>query len=154
MRSSSAGIAFLTAALAAPSIAQSPTTASGVYTTAQAVRGGVVYVAHCRACHGGNLQGSEAAPPLVGAQFAENWRGQTLKELFARIRTMPPANPVALSRAEVADVLAYLLQADGHPDGETELLPGNSYLDTITIVPGGQRQQPDLTRILSTGQSQ
>lgn len=138
MRPSGAGIVFLLAALAAPAIAQSPTTASGVYTTVQAVRGGAVYATHCRACHGANLQGSEAAPPLVGAQFAENWRGQTLKELFARIRTMPPPNPAALSRTEVADVLAYMLQADGHPDGETELAPGNSYLETITIVSGGQ----------------
>src|SRR5580692_9097642 len=48
----------------------------GVYTAAQADRGKTLYAANCASCHGPMLDGSGAAPPLAGADFIGNWKGQ------------------------------------------------------------------------------
>src|SRR3954467_5216444 len=75
----------------------SRTTWDGVYTEAQAARGATVYAATCAQCHGPTLSGAEG-PPLTGVDFASNWNGLSLGELFERVRTsMPPDDPSRLS---------------------------------------------------------
>jgi hypothetical protein len=50
------------------------------------------------------------------------WAGQTLDDLFEQIQTsMPADHPGTLSRAENADILAYLLKANGLAAGKAEL---------------------------------
>ena len=47
------------------------------------------------------------APPLTGADFGMNWKGQTLRELFDKIRdTMAADSPGSISSQEDADVIA------------------------------------------------
>jgi mono/diheme cytochrome c family protein len=55
------------AATAAVTQAQAPRTVQdGVYTAAQATRGGTVYGQQCASCHGATLQGA-SGPPLPGS---------------------------------------------------------------------------------------
>ena len=98
-------------------------TRDGVYTDEQATRGQASYKAACQSCHGQALEGSGAAtPPLTGPGFLMNWDGQTLDDLFERIQTtMPADHPGKLSRAENADILAYILKANKLPAGKNDL---------------------------------
>jgi S-disulfanyl-L-cysteine oxidoreductase SoxD len=104
---------------AAITVTQAPATIwDGVYSEEQAKRGGATYQTFCGACHGDQLLGQEAAPALVGHAFNANWEGTTLGDLFNRIRTtMPLDQPGALSRAQTADVVAFMLQSGKFPAG-------------------------------------
>jgi len=110
---------------AAIAIAAAQTTRSvwdGVYTEEQSKRGRAVYQKECASCHGPELTGGESAPALTGTGFLSNWNGLTVGDLFDRMRvSMPQDNPERLSRAQHADVLAFLLSANRFPVGKTEL---------------------------------
>ena len=97
------------------------TTWDGVYTEAQAMRGAAAYARVCAQCHGPALTGAEG-PPLTGVEFASNWNGLSLGELFERVRTsMPPDDPSRLSSADKIDVLSHILAVGKFPAGSTEL---------------------------------
>jgi mono/diheme cytochrome c family protein len=112
-------------------------TRDGVYSTAQASRGQASYKAACASCHGETLEGSGAAtPPLVGSDFTMNWAGQTVDDLFERIQTSMPADrPGKLSRAENADILAYILSVNKLPAGNTDLPNDAEALKQIQFDP-------------------
>jgi S-disulfanyl-L-cysteine oxidoreductase SoxD len=94
----------------------------GVYTEDQAKRGEAVYRTACAKCHGDTLTGGEAAPPLTGGAFLANWNGLTMGDLFERIRvSMPADRPGALTSAQNADILSYMLIVNQFPAGKTEL---------------------------------
>jgi mono/diheme cytochrome c family protein len=123
--------------------AQQTTTSAwdGVYTDAQSVRGSAVYIERCALCHGAALGGVGEAPALTGVHFVSDFNGLTLGDLFDRIRmTMPLNNPAALSRAQYADVLAFLLKSNGFPSGANELYRRSEYLSTIAFEAQRRRQ--------------
>ncbi len=104
----------------------------GVYTPEQAKRGEELYGQFCASCHGPALGGGEMAPALTGGDFATDWIGLTLNDLFERIRvSMPQDQPGALSRQQNADVLAFMLSAAKYPPGKTELPKEAEVLKTI-----------------------
>jgi S-disulfanyl-L-cysteine oxidoreductase SoxD len=104
----------------------------GVYTPAQAKRGEELYGQFCASCHGAALNGGEMAPALTGGDFATDWIGLTLNDLFERIRvSMPQDQPGSLSRQQNADVLAFMLSAGKYPAGTTELPKEAEVLKTI-----------------------
>jgi mono/diheme cytochrome c family protein len=106
----------------------------GVYTAAQAKRGQELYAQECASCHGSDLTGGESAPPLDGAGFLSNWTSLTVGDLFERTRlSMPENNPGKLSRAQNADLVAYLLSANRFPDGKGELDNETGALKQIRI---------------------
>ena len=106
----------------------------GVYTTAQASRGGELFPQHCAECHGNNLSGSEAGPGLAGSYFHYKWDGRTVGELFAYTSTnMPLDHPGALRDDQYADLIAYILSANDYPAGDTELIPDTTELQNINI---------------------
>jgi mono/diheme cytochrome c family protein len=108
----------------------------GVYTQAQAARGADQFAQNCAACHGSSLSGNGEAPALVGAEFVADWAGLTLGDLADRIHnTMPQDNPGKLSRAQYADILAYVLTANGYPEGQKELDSRVEYSKAIAFVP-------------------
>ncbi|MGZ5926293.1 MAG: c-type cytochrome [Rhizomicrobium sp.] len=108
----------------------------GVYTEAQAERGSTQFAQNCSACHGAGLNGNGEAPALVGAEFISDWAGLTLGELFDRIRnTMPQDNPGKLSRDQYADILSFVLKANGYPAGQKEMDRRSEYLKAIAFVP-------------------
>lgn len=110
----------------------SRTTWDGVYTEAQAQRGGALYQQECTSCHGPQLGGIDAAPALVGGGFASNWNGVLLSDMVERIRvSMPQSSPGKLSRRQVVDVLSYILKRNGFPAGKMELPRQNGLLRGI-----------------------
>jgi mono/diheme cytochrome c family protein len=126
------GIGFIIAGIAVHGLpsaldaraSQSASSKPGVYTAAQEKRGAAVYNRECSTCHGETLKGGEGAPPLVGPTFTVNYKGQTVADLFTRIRdTMPapPEQPGKLSAQQYADVVAHILGANGLPPGNAEL---------------------------------
>lgn len=108
------------AGFSAPETRQDPapatrSTLTGVYTAEQATAGEKTYGNICTGCH--NL-GS-----LSGSSFAQKWKGRPLFDLYEQIsEKMPEDDPGSLTPAESAQVVAYLLKANGNPAG-TQALP-------------------------------
>jgi mono/diheme cytochrome c family protein len=129
-------VAFALAA-SLPIHAQQPRTVrDGVYTDAQAARGAAIYKEKCASCHGPALGGS-LAPPLAGDAFAAQWGGP-LSAIVDKIQLTMPANAMGtLTRAQAADVLAFMLQTSKFPAGRAELSSEDAALKTITL-PGAQ----------------
>lgn len=107
-----------------------------VYSKAQAERGEKMYAKVCASCHDPAIKlppGKEKGPELVGERFTSEWAGKPLSGLLeTTLLTMPNDGTAVLSEAETADVIAYILKANGHPDGAADL----KYADgaKITIV--------------------
>jgi quinoprotein glucose dehydrogenase len=111
----------------------------GVFSPDQADRGKASYVQRCGACHGATLAGTGEAPGLTGGEFVSHYDQLTVGDLFERVRTTMPNNaPGTLSRDEYADVVAFLLQANGFPAGAKPLDRRTEVLATIGI----QAQKP------------
>jgi len=120
-----------------PAGADTAAVESALFTTAQAERGRLLYDEHCVTCHGARLEGNPAAA-LAGPAFLGRWAdGQhTLDDLFYIIRSQMPYNePGKLAKQQYADVLAYMLKANGYAAGEAELPPGGAALKKITLSP-------------------
>lgn len=139
MRKPLIGIAALALVLGASATLKAQTAArnvwDGVYTADQATQGKAIFADKCATCHGADLTGAEMAPPLVGATFLGNWAGQSAGDLFTRIHTTMPANdPGSLNNAQVAQVLAYILQVNQFPAGSTALPSDDAGLGQIAIT--------------------
>jgi alcohol dehydrogenase (cytochrome c) len=96
----------------------------GVFTDGQADRGEREYGRTCSHCHGLSLEGDGAReiPTLVSDPFMRHWRGRTVQALFETLqRSMPADDRGTLSARTTADLIAYLLRANGAPAGETPL---------------------------------
>ena len=94
----------------------------GVYTPERANRGKALYGKECASCHGAELDGTGQTPPLEGADFKNDWNGQTIDDLFEKMQTSMPADqPGRLSRKQNADILAFLLMSNEFPAGQKEL---------------------------------
>lgn len=102
--------------------AQAPTDGAGLFTDAQAARGKATYDLQCASCHGVTLEDGQFGPPLRGAAFDRNWGGSSVESLFSFVRSnMPPSGPGSLSSTQYAEIVAYMLQANGAPPGDTAL---------------------------------
>ena len=135
-RLSGSAAVFVATALLAPALDGLGTTQSGVYTAGQAESGQAIYERVCAACHQSNLQGSFEAPQLAGDSFLQFWGDLSAADLFTRIKdSMPPENPGGLSDESYLDIVAYLLQANGAPAGNTPLTADGSL--PIGTVAGG-----------------
>lgn len=101
-------------------------TMTGVYTAEQATAGEKVYGNICTGCH--NL-GSHK-----GQTFAQKWKGRLLSELYEQIADkMPEDDPGSLTPAESAQVVAYILQANGNPAGAQPLSTDIAELKKLLI---------------------
>ena len=106
----------------------------GIYTEAQAGRGAGVFSEKCAKCHATDLGGGDA-PALISREFAMDWDGLTLAQLFDRVFTsMPQDAPRSLSREETAAVVAYILQKNSFPTGQTDLTDQADVLKQIQYV--------------------
>jgi mono/diheme cytochrome c family protein len=110
-------------------VAGTMTSASpGPYSAEQAARGQPTFERRCQRCH-------EVAH-FSSADFFRTWTRAPLSQLYGFIATtMPRGAPGSLSRAEYAEVVAYLLALNGVPPGETDLPATNAALAQIRIVP-------------------
>jgi len=129
----------LTASCATPQTAQADgqrTVWNGVYTEAQAERGGVMYTESCAGCHAPDLRGNTTSPSLVGVSFAFLWGGRTLGELFEQTQQlMPTDRPNSLPAQTYRDILAFILRANSYPPGEQELEADGLDQTLITAKP-------------------
>ena len=115
---------ILIAALA--NAAQARTTASGVYTTQQAMRGEQTYSSTCISCH---PPGWYSLPA-----FKDKWNGLPLSKLFDVVtETMPKNEPGSLTDKEYVDAIAFILRANRMPAGKTELPADPAALRRIKI---------------------
>jgi quinoprotein glucose dehydrogenase len=106
----------------------------GVYTKEQAQRGQAAFRENCAKCHGENLAGGEAGPPLTGEDFLRSWRGKSAGDLFSRMRkTMPSEDPGSLSTREYSDIVGFIFSANDFPVGAKELDRDVSSLNEIRI---------------------
>ena len=105
---------------------------SGVYSDAQATRGQDLYGKNCASCHGAKLEGRGQTPPLAGDDFKSNWNGQSLGDLFDKIKlTMPADRPGSLSADQNADILAFILKSNQFPSGSADLKGDSDALKQI-----------------------
>jgi alcohol dehydrogenase (cytochrome c) len=105
------------------------------FTAAQAAQGQQAYAANCASCHGQNLEGGDTTDPLKGDAFGQYWGGKRTGAVFTFIKTtMPPANPGSVSDQTIAQILAYLLQANGLRPGSGELSSDPAAL-AATMIP-------------------
>ena len=99
-----------------------PSVWDGVYTASQATRGEAAYRADCASCHGAKLEGKGQVPPLTGRDFTWDWDYTGVDNLFeTMLFTMPSDRKGQLSAAREAEILAYILKANGFPAGSREL---------------------------------
>lgn len=123
--------------VAALAFSQTQTTGSvldGVYTAEQAKRGADVYAKSCAMCHGDQLEGDGQAPPLAGSEFTDTWKNQTADDVFEIVKsTMPADKPGSLTRAQNADLFAFIFQKNEFPAGKTELPQDAAALKKIRI---------------------
>ena len=143
-----AAIGALTLSAQATTTAQtaSTTTAAqsqwdGVYTAEQAERGEKIYyeTKKCVLCHNKDLWGfsedMKLGPALRDVDFAFNWDGATLGELFEKIHTTMPANyPGTLTEQEAVDAMSFILKTNGAPAGTMELPPNAEKLKDIKYL--------------------
>ncbi len=108
-----------------------------VYSAGQSVRGEEAYQQYCAVCHGARLQGNPAAP-LSGETFRAHWEDgkHTLDDLYYIIRSLMPNNaPGSLSKAQYADIVAFILKANNYPAGDQELEPKAAVMKAVTLSP-------------------
>jgi len=123
---------------AATVVAQSGGTVwDGTYSAAQAARGKANFTTSCERCHLADLSGG-TGPSLKGTRFMTDWENESLYKIFTKIRdTMPPNFGTTLTDDAKLDVLTYILQANGFPEGPADLKIDTDELDAIQIVRKG-----------------
>jgi len=93
------------------------------FTPGQAERGEAAYQHSCLDCHGSTLDNGEfGGPPLKGASFARHWDAANVAALSGFMKAkMPPDRPGQLNDETYADLIAYILSANGFKPGDKEL---------------------------------
>ncbi|MEX2571922.1 MAG: c-type cytochrome [Gemmatimonadota bacterium] len=105
---------------------------SGVYTEEQAERGEATVQLECSACH--------SPAEWSHARFLLVWTGRSIRDLHNQIRsTMPFDSPGRLSTQEYSDIVAYMLQLNDVPAGDTELPADDEGLSAIGVTPPASR---------------
>ena len=117
--------AFALGVIGAPLSAQDDdvTTLDSVYTTEQAEKGRELYQKACAGCH---------TLDWYTGDIVRAWEGGSLFGLYEVIQsTMPQDNPGSLRNREYVELLAYILELNGLPAGETPLSSRRSRLRAI-----------------------
>ena len=109
----------------------------GVYTTTQAARGASLYEAQCLSCHGTiDAFLPEVAALLGDHTFRQRWQGRLLSELFQLIQVeMPQDAPGSLTVDETVQLVAYILEGNKLPSGQTALASDTVALSGIAFDP-------------------
>lgn len=114
----------------------------GVFSYEQSRRGEALYREICLECHEEDLQGGgyvdEFIPPLVGEEFLSEWSPWTVGDLFEYVTTeMPPDSEdrEGITATTYTDILAYVLEQNGFPAGQSELPPAFDPLVEIEMRP-------------------
>lgn len=96
-------------------------------------RGQQAFSLHCARCHGDDLEGN-VAPALGGDVFFERWGGHPVDWLYFQARAaMPPHGAGSLREQTYADIVVYLLTANGVLEGFESFTPGDVAFRTLVI---------------------
>ena len=128
------------------------------YTANQSSTGRLIYSSNCAGCHLRDLAGRNEAPPLAGANFLHTWADRSTTDLLNYIRSaMPPDNTGSLSPETCADLVAFILEANGAPAGNLPLSPStNAKIGSLASgeMPAALRDQLNKTTSDEAGSSQ
>jgi mono/diheme cytochrome c family protein len=104
---------------------------------AQVAHGKSLYGSACAKCHGANMQGI-TAPALSGAAFAPATGSHlTIGGIYTYMSTnMPADRPGKLKDADYADIMAYLLSANGYAPGGGKLTADTARASTTLLNAG------------------
>lgn len=104
------------ATVSRPPAASGSAPVSGFYSVAQASRGRALFRRTCVECH--------SASEFRDSTFRRTWRGKTVADLYRDIAwSMPDDNPGGLPPQTYVDVIAYILQMNDFPSGDTRMTP-------------------------------
>ncbi len=103
----------------------------------QVAHGKRLYASSCAKCHGANLQGI-TAPALSGPAFAPvSGSHLTIGGIFTYMSTnMPADRPGKLKDSEYADIMAYLLNANGYAPGAEKMTADSARASTTMLNAG------------------
>jgi polar amino acid transport system substrate-binding protein len=106
---------------------------------AQALHGKRLYASHCAKCHGADMQGI-TAPALSGAAFAPASNAHlTIGGVYAYMATnMPADRPGKLKDQEYADLMAFLLNANGYAPSGAKMTADSVKASTAPLNAGPQ----------------
>jgi polar amino acid transport system substrate-binding protein len=97
-----------------------------LYTEDQAAKGALAYYQNCAMCHGPLLDGQAggySGPALKGAEFADPSYDFHLSDIFNFVaKLMPAATPGSLTHEQDVQIMAFILQQNGYPSGNSELV--------------------------------
>ena len=126
--------ASLAVSAGSEAVAEDQSAWDGVFTEEQATRGKETYQQECASCHLDDLLGDGIAPPLVGVPFSFRWSDLSVGDMYMAIRTtMPQGAPASLSVSGYVDIVAYMLQVNEFPAGDSELPTEEDALNAIII---------------------
>lgn len=113
------------------------TAAAPSFDRAQVAHGKRLFAANCAKCHGADLQGV-TAPALSGAAFAPASNSHlTIGGIYNYMATnMPADRPGKLKDSEYADLMAYLLNANGYPTTSAKLTADAARASTTPLNAG------------------
>jgi mono/diheme cytochrome c family protein len=106
---------------------------------AQVLHGKRLYASQCAKCHGADMQGI-TAPALSGAAFAPASNAHlTIGGVYAYMATnMPADRPGKLKDQEYADIMAFLLNANGYAPGGGKMTADSVKASTTPLNAGPQ----------------
>jgi mono/diheme cytochrome c family protein len=99
-----------------PPAAAAPEASGGnaFYTSRQATRGDGLFRDNCVSCH--------ASSEFRGSSFQRRWTNRAVGDIYEFVLySMPDDNPGGLPEQTYADIVAYMLQLNDFPAGESEL---------------------------------
>ena len=104
---------------------------TGLFTSAQADRGQEEFVESCSECH--------SSSEFRGRQFEFSWGRRSVGDLYRHVfDNMPEDAPASLTPQQYVDVIAYILDLNGFPDGDQELPADEDILGTHPLkAPSG-----------------
>jgi mono/diheme cytochrome c family protein len=113
------------------------TVAAPSFDRAQAQHGKRLYAGHCAKCHGADMQGI-TAPALSGAAFAPASNAHlTIGGVYAYMATnMPADRPGKLKDQEYADIMAFLLNANGYVPSGAKMTADSARASTTPLNAG------------------
>ena len=102
-----------------------------VYSEEQAAKGKTDYETSCSGCHGITLEGGRGRP-LQGQAFQTKWDFQSVNQLFTEVKTrMPRDQPGSLTPDTYLNIVAYILQTNKFPAGDTALAADTKLASTF-----------------------